>query len=87
VSAQKDAFEDISDAAPKTSFDRLTGLLRKEKILPRKRKGLEGKVKSWFSDLSVEERVDLVEQLFRDGVVKESEKKELMFVMARMRRG
>jgi hypothetical protein len=84
VSAQKDAFGTISGAGSNSSFGRLTGLLKKEKVLPRKRKGLEGKVKSWFADLSTEERSELVSRLFQDGLVKESEK-EITFVMARLR--
>jgi hypothetical protein len=63
VSTQKDAFEEIPGSTPKTSFERLTGLLKKEKILPHKRKGLEGKVKSWFPDLGTAERIALVQRL------------------------
>jgi hypothetical protein len=52
------------------SFERLTGLLKKEKVLPRKRKGLEGKVKSWFPDLSGDQRKGLVNRFaFFDGLV------------------
>ena len=48
VSAQEGAFEEISGTTLKTPFERLIWLLKKEKVLPRKRKGLEGKVRSWF---------------------------------------
>jgi PIN domain len=56
VGAQEEAFAEIPRGTPQTTFERLTGLLKKEKILPRKRKGLEGRVKNWFPDLSAEER-------------------------------
>jgi hypothetical protein len=85
VSSQKEAFAETPGVGPKASFERLTALLKKEKALPRKQKGLEGKIKGWFQDFSTEERSGLVAQLFRDGFVKESEKKELTFVMARLR--
>jgi hypothetical protein len=85
VSVQKDAFSETPGSTPKTSFDRLTALLNKEKALPRKRKGLDGKVKSWFPELSAEERGGLVHRLILEGIVKESEQKELVFAMARLR--
>src|SRR5258708_4625960 len=85
VSEQQDAFDEIAGTTRKTPFERLIWLLRKEKVLPRKRKGLEGKVKSWFSDISAEERGALAERLFQDGFVKESEKKELTFFRARLK--
>jgi len=84
VSEQKDAFDEIAGTTRKTPFERLIWLLKKEKVLPGKRKGLEGKVKSWFSDISAEERGALMERLFEDGFVKESEKKELTFFRARL---
>jgi hypothetical protein len=84
VSEQKAAFDEIAGTTRKTPFERLIWLLKKEKVLPRKRKGLEGKVKSWFSDISAEERGALMERLFEDGFVKESEKKELTFFRARL---
>jgi hypothetical protein len=85
LNAQEDAFEEISGTTLKTPFERLIWLLKKEKVLPRKRTGLEGKVKSWFQDLSAGDRDGLVGQLFEDGFVKESEKKELTFFRARLR--
>jgi hypothetical protein len=84
VSEQQDAFEEIPGSTRKTPFERLIWLLKKEKVLPRKTKGLEGKVKSWFQDLSATDRDGLVAQLFQDGFVKESEKKELTFFRARL---
>jgi len=85
VSAQEDAFKEIPGTTRKTPFERLIWLLKKEKVLPRKRKGLEGKVKSWFPDLAAADRDGLVAQLFQDGFVKESEKEELTFFRARLR--
>jgi PIN domain len=84
VSTQKDAFEDIPGSTPKTSFERLTGLLKKEKVLPRKRQGLEGKVKSWFPKLGTAERSALVQRLIGEGYVRESDQ-QITFVLARFR--
>jgi len=50
VSAQKEAFPGDHAPALENNFERLTTLLKKEKALPRKRKGLEGKVKSGFNN-------------------------------------
>jgi hypothetical protein len=84
VSAQKDAFPEDHAPARGNTFERLTALLKKEKALPRKRKGLEGKVKSWFPNLTAEERAEHMQRLFDDGFVSESNK-SLMFVSARFR--
>jgi hypothetical protein len=84
VNDQHDAFEEIPGITRKPPFERLIWLLKKEKVLPRKREGLEGKVKSWFQDLSAADRDGLVEQLFQGRFVKESEKKELTFFRARL---
>jgi hypothetical protein len=62
VNQQQDAFEEISGTTRKTPFERLIWLLKKQKVLPRKRKGLEGKVKSWFQDVSAADRDGLVAQ-------------------------
>lgn len=83
VSAQKEAFPSES-SGPKSDFDRLTFLLKKEKAQPRKRKGLEGKVKSWYPDLPAAERAALVQRLFEEGFVKETDKL-LTFVSVRFR--
>jgi PIN domain len=85
VSEQRDAFEEITGTTRKTPFELLIWLLKKEKVLPRKQQGLEAKIKSWFADLSAADREKLVAQLFQDGCVKESEKKELTFFRARLR--
>jgi PIN domain len=84
VGVQKEAFADKAVPPPKTSFERLTALLKKDKALPRKMKGLEGKVKAWFQDFSSEERSSLVQRLFREGYVSESGK-ALVFVAAKFR--
>ncbi len=84
VDGQQEAFEDTFEFKRKTPFERLVWLLKKEKVLPRKRTGLEGKVKSWFQDLSEADRHGLVTQLFEGGFVKETEKKELKFFRARL---
>jgi len=73
VNAQKEAFAESSGSKPKTSFERLKALLKEDKVLPKKRKALERKVKSWFQELSADERNVLVERLFREGFVSESE--------------
>jgi hypothetical protein len=84
VSAQKDAFPTDAASTPRSNFERVTFLLKKEKAQPRKRKGLEGKIKSWFPDLSAEERAGFVQRLFDEGFVSESNKL-LTFVSARFR--
>jgi hypothetical protein len=84
VGAQKDAFPDDHAPSAGDPFERLTRLLKKEKAFPHKRKGLEGKVKSWFPQMSTEDRGLLVQRLFDDGYVSESEKL-LTFVSTRFR--
>ena len=74
VSAQKDAFRADAASTPGSNFERLTALLKNDKAQPRRRKGLEGKVKSWFSTLPAEEREELVKRLFDEGLVSESDK-------------
>ena len=59
-------------AAPADPYQRLLTLLRKEKTLPARRKGLAGKVRSWFARLSDTERDALLERLFRESKVIES---------------
>jgi hypothetical protein len=85
VDTQKEAFTNTKTATPKKSFERLTGLLIENKVLPKRKKALEGNVKSWFVDLSTEDRSGLVERLFKEGFVKETEKKELTFDMTKLR--
>lgn len=73
VSTLKGAFA----AAPRTGvsdFDRLVLLLAEDKALPKNRRGLLGKVKSWFPTLPEVERLALVEQLFAEGRVSELDK-------------
>jgi hypothetical protein len=85
VRAQKDAFpDDDHGPSPGDPFERLTRLLKKEKAFPHKRKGLEGKVKSWFPQMSTQDRGLLVQRLFDDGFVNEWEKL-LTFVSTRFR--
>jgi PIN domain len=85
VNSQKEAFREITKGTSKAPFEKLVELLKKEKNLPARLKGLNGKVKSWFPGIPVEARGQLVQRLFADGVVKESEKKALIFDMARLR--
>jgi hypothetical protein len=59
-------------AAPADAYQRLLTLLRKEKTLPAKRKGLAGKVRSWFARLSDAERDALLERLYRESKVIEN---------------
>jgi hypothetical protein len=47
-------------------------LLKKEKARPTKSKGLAGKVKSWFPHLAEGERLALIQRLFRESRVRES---------------
>ncbi len=84
VSEQQDAFDEISGTTLKTPFERLIWLLKKEKVLPRKKNGLEGKVKHWFPEVSAEERGALVQRLIDEEFIKESEK-GITFLMFRLR--
>ena len=85
VNSQKEAFPASAKpakkkvvpatAAPRTlpdDYERLLKLLGKEKSLPLKRKGLAGKLKSWFQKLSTEARSALERRLFGDGHVREA---------------
>jgi hypothetical protein len=69
----KDAFPTSKKAADDDAFGRLLKLLRKEKARPVKATGLAGKVKSWFPHLAEPERVALVQRLFKESRVRESE--------------
>lgn len=69
----KDAFPN-RQRAETDHFARLLMLLRKEKSRPTKRKGLSGKVKSWFPDLTEDVRLALIQRLFEESTVRESEK-------------
>jgi len=85
VNAQKDAFGSTprKPKAKKASrkptqddadhFGRLVGLLRKEKARPRKRKGLLGKLKSWFPTLDVARRESLLQRLVAQGHITEAD--------------
>jgi hypothetical protein len=80
VNSQKEAFT----AATKTKkakaktvvasphYERLLTLLRKEPVRPLKRKGLLGKLKSWFPALDLGHRESLLQRLFGDGHVREA---------------
>jgi hypothetical protein len=81
VGSLKDAFPALADPAAKAAsvsppddYTRLVTLLKKEKTLPLKRKGLEGKVKSWFLKLGAAEHQALVLRLFDEGRVVEAGK-------------
>jgi hypothetical protein len=55
-------------------FARLVTLLKKEKARPTRRKGLGGKVKSWFPQLTEDARLALIQRLFEESRVREAEK-------------
>lgn len=74
VSSLEHAFRALQPARDIDPFDRLLALLKKEKARPTKPKGLAGKVKSWFPKLTDDERQGLVERLFKESRVRESEK-------------
>lgn len=76
VAALKDAFPAavalVAKAAVAQSpddFQRLVDLLKKDKARPVKRKGLEGKVKSWFAKHADADRAALVQRLFDENKV------------------
>jgi hypothetical protein len=73
VTSLKDAFPG-DHAAEADHFPRLVALLRKEKVRPARRKGLSGKVKSWFPKLTEDGRLALIQRLFDESGVHESEK-------------
>ena len=84
VNSQREAFaapkalktKKASVAAAKTEscphYDRLLTLLRKELVRPLKRKGLVGKLKSWFPTLDPGQRASLLDRLYADGHVREA---------------
>ena len=69
----KDAFPG-AEGADADDFTRLVALLKKEKARPTKYKGLSGKVKSWFPKLAEDARLALIQRLFDQSLVRESEK-------------
>jgi hypothetical protein len=77
VNSQKEAFAHKAPVAvqtkepPSDDFGRAVALLGKESSFPKKRSGLEGKVKSYFTDMSPADRTALVDRLFREGRVSE----------------
>lgn len=73
VTVLRDAFPAPKDTAA-DHFTRLVMLLKKEKARPTKRKGLAGKVKSWFPQLTEDAQLALVQRLFDESGVRESEK-------------
>ncbi len=84
VATLKDAFpaqaasaaKAAATATPPDDYTRLVTLLKKDKRAeaPLKRKGLEGKVKSWFQKLRAAEHQALVQRLFDEGLVVEAGK-------------
>jgi hypothetical protein len=81
VASLKDAFPaavapvaKAAVATPPDDYARLVTLLKKEKTLPVKRKGLEGKVKSWFQKHADADRAALVQRLFDENKVAEAGK-------------
>jgi len=73
VNSLKDAFP-AEAYAEADHFARLVALLKKEKARPARRKGLAGKVKSWFPGLTEDARLALIQRLFDESRVRESEK-------------
>ena len=73
VQTLKGAFSEQPSAADADHFKRLIMLLKKEKARPAKRKGLTNKVKCWFPKLAEDVQLTLVQRLFDDSHVHESE--------------
>jgi hypothetical protein len=73
VTSLKDAFP-AEEYAEAEHFTRMVALLKKEKARPARRKGLAGKVKSWFPRLTEDARLALIQRLFDESHVRESEK-------------
>jgi hypothetical protein len=74
VHSLKLAFPEEVRAPEADHFGRLVMLLKKEKARPTKRKGLTGKVKSWFPQLTEDVRLTLIQRLFDESHVQESER-------------
>ena len=74
VLSLKEAFSDPPSAANADHFKRLIMLLKKDKVRPPRRKGLTNKVKSWFPKLTEDVQLALVQRLFDELYVRESEK-------------
>ena len=74
VQSVKAAFSDKAPVNNADHFKRLIALLNKDQARPTKRKGLDGKVKSWFPQLTEEARTTLVQRLFDESHVSESQK-------------
>lgn len=70
----KGAFADQPRTTDTDHFTRLIMLLKKEKARPTRRKGLAGKVKSWFPQLTQDVHLALVQRLFDESHVRESDK-------------
>ena len=71
VNSQKEAFPVVATKSGSESFVKLLRLLAKEKTLPKRRRGLEGKIKGWFQKIPDEERTALTLRLLQEGYVKE----------------
>lgn len=71
ASAQKDAFPVRLAAKPKSTdpYARTLALLSREKHLPAKLAGLEGKLKSYFPAISAESRKAILDRLLADAKV------------------
>ena len=72
VNSLKDAFPAQKRAAQTDHFTRLLMLLKKEKARPIKPKSLAGKVRSWFPHLAEDERLVLIQRLYKEARVRES---------------
>lgn len=60
-----------------------TELARQAQTLPKKRKGLEGKIKGWFQKLSEEERAAPAKRLADEGYAREEKAAIAYFLKAR----
>lgn len=72
VNTQKEAFPVVVSKGGLDPYPKLLVLLRKEKALPKRRKGLEGKIRSWFSRASDDERSALVQRLLDEEYAKDN---------------
>ena len=73
MTSLKNAFS-VCQVATADHFTRLLALLREDKARPIKLKSLTGKLKSWFPRLTEVERLALIQRLFDESHVGESEK-------------
>jgi hypothetical protein len=73
VESLREAFPETERRQDPEPYARLVSLLKKERNRPARRRGLAGKVRSWFPKLTDEVRSALIQRLFKESRVRESQ--------------